>query len=77
MTNFVKVSIFALALGVFASCGEATETPAPEAAATTTIEADTAAKAPEATTSANDTAAKAPEAAQPAATPDTAAKTKP
>ena len=74
MTNFVKVSIFALALGVFASCGESTETPAVEAAATTTIEADTAAKTPEATTtSANDTAAKAPEAAQPAATPDTAA----
>jgi hypothetical protein len=35
MTNFVKVSIFALALGVFASCGESTETPAAEAAATT------------------------------------------
>ncbi len=72
MTNFVKVSIFALALGVFASCGESTDTPAAEPAATTTIEADTAAKTPEATTtSTNDTAAKAPEAAQPAATPDT------
>jgi len=74
MTNFVKVSIFALALGVFASCDRSTETPAVEPAATTTNAADTAAKTPEATTtSTNDTAAKAPEAAQPAATPDTAA----
>ena len=57
MTNFVKVSIFALALGVFASCGESTETPAAEAAATPAT--DSAAATPAADTTA----------AQPAATP--------
>jgi len=60
MTNFVKVSIFALALGVFASCGESTETPAAEAAATTEAAAtvvDSAAATTEAAATVVDSAA--------------------
>jgi len=70
MTNFVKVSIFALALGVFASCGESTETPATEAAATPAIDSAAATTATDsaAATPAADTTAATP-AAQPAATP--------
>jgi hypothetical protein len=63
MTNFVKVSIFALALGVFASCGESTETPAAEAAAPAATPEATA------TPAADSTMPAATEAAQPAATP--------
>jgi hypothetical protein len=73
MTNFVKVSIFALALGVFASCGESTETPAAEAAATPATDSAAATPATDsaAATPAADTTAATPaaEAAQPAATP--------
>ena len=74
MKNLVKVSIFALALGFFASCAESTETPAAE----TTPAATEATAAPVEATPADTTAMAATEAtaapveATPAA--DTAAK---
>jgi hypothetical protein len=39
MKNLVKVSIFALALGFFASCTETAETPAPETTPATEVAA--------------------------------------
>lgn len=66
MKNLVKLSLFALALGFFASCGEKEEAPATETPAAT--EAPAATPAPEATPATDSTATAAP------ATADSTAK---